>query len=101
MTSNPQQPGDSPRFFESTPLTQLANEIGNTYVRQNDRSIVSLIVGYGPHDDITTAEEAAAAALDLTRDEGARGTHWWIHDRQTRRTFMLEQSEFEAPPSYP
>jgi hypothetical protein len=73
-------------------------EIGNTYVGEQDRFVVSLVVGYGAPDEtpeVTTPEQAAYLALDLTTDLGSHGTHWYVHDRQTGITHTLEQSDFE------
>lgn len=83
----------------------LLVEIDTIYADEKDRFIVSLIVGYS-EDDLSgespgevsdiTPQQAAAQALDLTRDEGARGTHWFVYDRKERQMFMLEQSEFDG-----
>jgi hypothetical protein len=69
-------------------------ELGNTYVGPDDRFVVSFIVGI--RDSVaTTPEEAAAQALDLTRDDGAYGTHFYVFDRQTHTLHLLEQHEFD------
>ncbi len=69
-------------------------ELGNTYVGPEDRFVVSFIVGIRAAV-ATTPEEAAAQALDLTRDEGAYGTHFYVFDRKTRTLHQLEQHEFD------
>ena len=74
-------------------------EVDSIYTHQNERFVVSLIVGYGsPADGVDSPELAAAAALALTRDEGMDGTVWFVHDRQTGQTLQFEQSEFEEVP---
>lgn len=82
-----------------TPEHVLGGEIGNTYVSNSDRWVISLIVGYAESDDedvgVSSIEAAAAAALDLTRDFSSSSTHWYAHDRQTGTTRLLEQDEFE------
>ena len=74
-------------------------EIDTIYLSDDDRFIVSLIVGY-TEEDLTdegeaTPQAAAKWALDLTRDEGARGTHWFVFDRKEQRMHMFEQHEFD------
>lgn len=74
------------------PLT--LQELGNTYVGPDDRFVVSFIVGI--RDTVAaTPEEAAAQALDLTRDDGAWGTHFYVFDRQTQTLHLFEQHEFD------
>ena len=73
-------------------------EVDSIYTHQNERFVVSLIVGYGAGDGVDSPELAAAAALALTRDEGSDGTVWMVHDRQTGQTLQFEQSEFEEVP---
>lgn len=76
-------------------------EVDSIYVDVDERFVVSLVVGYGkpdngqPRDGVSTPEEAAAAALDLTRDEGSGDTVWFVHDRTTGRTHQFEQEDFE------
>jgi hypothetical protein len=82
-------------------------EFGNTFSRKevasiycggagerDERFIVSLVAGYGP-DDVGSPAEAALAALDLTRDEGSSGTHWFVFGRVTGQMHLFEQCEFE------
>ena len=59
------------------------------------RFVVSLIAGYGADDDVHTPEAAATACLELTRDEGAAGTHWYVFDRITGTMHVLAQREFD------
>jgi hypothetical protein len=86
-------------------------EVTAFYVAPGERFVVSLICGYAagdltPTPDLARPEDLAAsaahAALELTRDEGADGTHWFVHDRETRETYLFEQSEFDdrLDPSY-
>lgn len=80
-------------------------EIDTIYAHAEDRFIVSLIVGYteedlasGDYDNgdgAVTPKEAARWALDLVRDEGARGTNWFVFDRKTGRMHQFEQNQFD------
>ncbi|NMP24410.1 hypothetical protein [Sulfobacillus harzensis] len=70
------------------------DELGNTYVDPDSRYVVSLVVGYGD-DDVISPEQAVAAALDLTRDEGSYSTHWYVYDRLTKTLHLIEQSDAE------
>lgn len=72
-------------------------EIETAYVQDSDRFVVSLIVGYGQADGVTSPAAALAAALDLTRDAGSAGTQWYVFDRQSQRMHRLEQSDVVAP----
>ena len=74
---------------------QLVEQIGNTYVSDEDRFVVSLVVGYAEDEDVTTAHQAAAKALSLTRDLGSFDTHWYVYDRQTGELALIEQGEFD------
>lgn len=74
---------------------EFSPEIKSIYTDDKDRFIVALVVGYKPEDGITTPEEAARAALDLTRDEGAGGTQWYVLDRKTGQGCWLEQKTFD------
>lgn len=67
-------------------------EVKAVYDRDGDRWIVSLIVAY-PENFCTSAEEAAAAALDLTR---GGSTHWYVFDRKTGEGQFFQQSDFEG-----
>lgn len=72
-------------------------ELESTYVDPDDRFVVSLLVGYNPADGhVLTVEEAANAALQLTHDGDSGGTNWYVHDRETKKTVMLEQSSFDG-----
>lgn len=72
-------------------------EVGNTYVGPEDRFVVSLIVGYPSGEcDVHTPEQAAAMALELTRDEGSSDTHWYVYDRETKQLQIIEQRYFEG-----
>lgn len=76
------------------PAFQLC-ELGNTYVDGDDRYIVSLLVGY-TDSEVRSPEEAAHYALELTRDEDASGTHWYVYDRQTHTLHQLPQRDIET-----
>lgn len=69
------------------------HEVGSIYVAPGDRFVVSLIVGYG--EEVSTPEEAALAALELTRDTGSHGTGWHVFDRQEGVMHFLEQERFD------
>lgn len=93
------------RLTASPPPRVTLDELDSIYADADDRFIVSLIVGYteedlaaGEYDNndgTITPQEAAKWALELTRDEGATGTHWFVFDRKTGRMHTLEQSEFD------
>jgi len=76
-------------------------EVNSIYAGPLDRYIVSFIVGYGSDDfdEQSRFEDsplgAASAALDLTRDDGAPGTVWFVYDRQTETLHQFAQGEFE------
>lgn len=71
------------------------SETDTIYVERTDRFVVSLIVSYDD-DLVKTPEQAAAAALELTRDDGSGGTQWFVFDRKTRTFHQLQQSDFEG-----
>lgn len=84
-------------------------EVGTIYVTDEDRFVVSLVVGYtddivrnnldGPKPRVEQlAKVAASAALQLTRDAGSDGTYWFVFDRRTGRWFEFEQGDFEDIP---
>jgi hypothetical protein len=70
-------------------------ETASIYVGDLERYIVSLIVGYEDHE-VDSPLDAARAALALTTDENAPGTHWFVYDRATGRGLQLEQREFDS-----
>lgn len=72
--------------------------IAEPYAVNGERFIVTLVVGYGPgpsDGEVTTPQQAALAALQLTRHHGARSTVWHVHDRATGTTHRFDQSEFD------
>lgn len=69
-------------------------ETASIYVGDRERYVVSLIVGY-EDDEVKSPLDAARAALALTNDEGASGTHWFVHDRETGERHCFEQREFD------
>lgn len=76
------------------------HELGNTYLGDEDRFVVSLIVGYSERDmndgeHPLTPEAAAALALDLTTDGSCGETHWYVYDRKTGILHQLEQRAFD------
>lgn len=66
-------------------------EIDSTYCGVEARFVVSLIVGYSEEEGVDTPEEAAAAALRLAQDSQNR-TSWYVFDRQTGETTLVEQA---------
>jgi hypothetical protein len=80
-----------PEPTPDTPKPLALNEIGNTYVGAGDRFVVSLVVGYGENDEVTTAREALTNALDLTRDGGCWYSLWYVFDRKTGVLTLMEQ----------
>lgn len=70
------------------------------YVNLKDRFVVALIVSYSEQElrdgslKVSTAN-AAYSALELTRDSGSYGTHWFVFDRKTGTGEVLEQGDFE------
>lgn len=71
-------------------------EIDTIYVEPEERFVVSLIVRYDPATSgVQTAEDAARAALGMTRDESASGTTWHVYDRHTGRMHVLRQKDFD------
>ena len=80
---------------DTNPRKLAIEEIGNTYVGEKDRFVVSLVVGYSEDDGVKTPEEALAWALELTRDGGSWDTNWYVFDRKTGALHMLEQKQGE------
>lgn len=80
---------------DDNPRKLLIEEIGNTYVGEKDRFVVSLVVGYSEDDGVETPEEALRSALDLTRDGGSWDTNWYVFDRKTGTMHLLEQKHGE------
>jgi hypothetical protein len=79
--------------------TFTREEVGSIYVDENERFVVSLIVGYS-EDALSstgrvTAKTAALAAVELTRDEGSSDTKWFVYDRKRRVGRFYEQGEFD------
>lgn len=77
------------------------DEVGSIYVDDEERFVVSLIVGYQPGRDegVDTPRDAALAALQLTA-EGAGawcGTTWFVYDRKTKTLHSFEQDTFARP----
>ena len=73
-------------------------EVHSIYVHPQNRFVVSLIAGYAgaEDDDVTTPQEAAAAALALTRDEGSFDTYWCVYDRETQKQDIFTQRQFDS-----
>jgi hypothetical protein len=76
-----------------------SHEIDSIYTGSLDRYVVSFIVSYGEEDfDQSRFENsplgAAQAALELTRDDGASDTIWFVYDRETEMMHQFTQGEF-------
>ena len=71
-------------------------EIDSIYVEPTDRFVVSLIVSYDDAPQFDTPQQAASAALELTRDDGSGDTIWYVYDRDTGAMYQFEQSDFEG-----
>jgi transcription antitermination factor NusG len=67
-------------------------EVSSVYVSPAQRFVVSLIIGV---DDASSALEAAAIALGMTRYPRKGETVWVVHDRQSGDTVELRQGDFE------
>jgi hypothetical protein len=85
------------------PAAKLHNftlaELGNTYVDDTDRFIVSLIVGYGPESpSIKTPHQAVGAAFALTTDmDSSHDTQWYCFDRKDGSLHLIEQGDATEP----
>ena len=67
------------------------DEVDSFYVLENDRFIVSFVVGTR---DAKTPEEALARALTLIQDDESSDTVWYCCDRQTGTITAYRQEEF-------
>lgn len=76
---------------ETSPINPA--EIGTTYLGDNDRFVVSLVIGWSADEHITSARQALSAAIDLTAAEGSSDTQWYVFDRQTKQMHVFEQHE--------
>lgn len=71
-------------------------EVRSAHYRDEDRYVVSLVATYGDAlDGITTPQDAAARTLALTIDSKSDMTVWFVHDRETKETYAIEQGLFE------
>jgi len=87
---------DRPRKFD-------IDEVDSDYVDKNERYVVSLIVTYDKLDPTapepeqranpSDARDAAAWALDLTRDANSDRTTWVVYDRELDILHRFEQGE--------
>jgi hypothetical protein len=80
------------------PLVRL-HEIGNTYCERNQRFVVSFVNGE-PEDDLDPDEppiDTPAAALRRTLEflgsSDGYQNHWFVFDRQTGISHLLEQAQ--------
>ena len=74
-------------------------EVASIYVDDRmgrSRFIVSLVVGFAASPEVLSAEDAAIAALDLTRDAGAGSTTWFVYDRLTCTMRRFQQEDLPS-----
>ena len=67
------------------------DEVDSSYVLENDRFIVSFVLGTR---DAKTPEEALARTLTLIQDDESSDTVWYCCDRQTGTINAYRQEEF-------
>lgn len=85
----------------TTDATVPAEALNTIYVSElengdDERFIVSLIVGYDEQrDNIVSPEQAVAAAVALTKDHGQSGTMWHVFDRLTGESQFIEQGDVQ------
>ena len=103
-TAMPSEAGSAVQEPRSDPARgiQYLSTQASLYVDPDDRYVVMLAasypaVGSAPARSygVADAREAAHWALQLTRDAGSDGTHWYVLDRQTGEVHDYEQAEFE------
>ena len=70
-------------------------EIGNTYVGEQDRFVVSVVIGYSESDGVTSPLEALQAGIRLIEGEGSEDTHFYVYDRKTKQLQLFERSDAE------
>jgi hypothetical protein len=75
-------------------------EVGSIYVDgraegTRPRFIVSLVVGYPESPLLQTPIDALRAALELTRDQAADSTTWFVFDRTTGVLQQFRQANFD------
>lgn len=86
---------------ESSDLPLQLHEVSTNYMGaflgpSKVRYVVSFIVGYDEGlEDVHSPQEAAEAALELTRDASSSSTHWYVHDRKTGKSYNLPQEDFD------
>lgn len=60
----------------------------------NDRFLVSLVSSYGnTSDEVTSPQEAAAAALSLVFDKDSDETIWCVLDRADGSVYYVDQED--------
>jgi len=70
-------------------------EVSTIYAGDRDRFIVSLVVGYGEDDGVSSPRDAAYYALRLTVEDGSEDTVWRVFDRKTGKTYEYTQKQLE------
>ncbi len=100
MSSEAGSAVQEPRSDAASGIQHLSTET-SLYVVSEDRYVVMLAASYpatgsdsgNPEFGMADAREAAYWALQLTRDAGSDGTHWYVLDRQTGEVHDYEQSD--------
>lgn len=86
-------------FGEFVHVTDPAMVGEHIYLSPEDRFVATLSVSYDPDSDgVVSSEEALRAALNLTRDDGESGTHWWVYDRDIGKGRIIEQGDVADTP---
>lgn len=74
--------------------------VNNLANGDEERFIVSLILGYDPaRDNIVSPEQAVAAALAFTREGNnmrANDVYWFVYDRWNQVGTVVRQGSIEA-----
>lgn len=85
----------------ATNATVPAEALDTIYVTQtpagdDERYVVSLIVGYDEQrDNIVSPQQAVAAAVALTKDHEQHSTMWFVFDRLTGRKSFINQGSVQ------
>lgn len=70
--------------------------VANTEGGDDERFVVSLIVGYDEQrDNIVSPQQAVAAAIALTKDPEQHSTMWCVFDRLTGRKSFINQGSVQ------
>lgn len=69
-------------------------DVDSIYVGDQDRFVVSLIIGY-TDNEARSAEQAGALGLMVTQGPQQRSTVWSVYDRVTDTHSRFEQAELQ------